>query len=327
MLNKSKLNISADIDQVNNKTTPYASMLALLSLFNKYYFKSFFGPFFSGIFPILMLVTLGNLQPIQFIVPGIMGIIPMSVGVSSLPAVIVDFKKSVLMKRIGATPIKRWMFSSVVITYFVFISILTTAWTFLWLVIIYSGKQIDPTSGVEKYTFVIITSSIKWGSFLFAQLLSLVMAMSIGFFIGISTPSATAAGAIGALVSILSNFLSGQLISLNVINGVAALKVISYFIPFRYTNALTVSSFDNINYVNQSIFDLTAAFQIKDIKAVSEMTYPLGEIGSTVNITYKVYQYTLLDIYDKYLNLILPSIISMLTIALSIKFFKWGKTS
>lgn len=97
---------------------------AVFKLFNKYYLKSFFGPFFAFVFPIIILSILGSLMPIQLIFPGIVAMTSMSVGTMGMPLSILEIKQSVLLKRIGASPIKPKIFTFVIITYFLFVMIL-----------------------------------------------------------------------------------------------------------------------------------------------------------------------------------------------------------
>lgn len=120
----------------------------------KYYYKGFFVPFFLIVYPILLLFLNGFAfkqlnnnpgQKIHTLVGSIAMVQAMSVGIFIIPQTILEFKNSVLMKRIEATNIKPVFFVfSVMIVGMIFI-VLSFLWTLLW-----EGILFGPTFGWKE---------------------------------------------------------------------------------------------------------------------------------------------------------------------------------
>ena len=110
-------------------------MKAVFKLLNSYYIKGFFGPFFVIVFPILLLFIMGNAMEttaasipfkggapdpkkyMQGVIAGIMITSLISNGLIGFPIMIIEFKKSTLMKRIGAANISKKSFFVSVLAY------------------------------------------------------------------------------------------------------------------------------------------------------------------------------------------------------------------
>jgi len=94
---------------------------SLLELIGKYFLRGFFVPFYIFIYPILTLFLQGfafetqGLALLQQLVVGISVMQIISIGIFFVPQTIIEFKSSVLMKRIGATSIKPRLFVGVII--------------------------------------------------------------------------------------------------------------------------------------------------------------------------------------------------------------------
>ncbi|WP_342276907.1 ABC transporter ATP-binding protein [Spiroplasma endosymbiont of Nebria brevicollis] len=119
---------------------------SLLELIAKYFIRGFFVPFFIFIYPILTLFLQGfafegvGQEALQKLVVGISVMQIISIGIFFVPQTIIEFKSSVLMKRIGATNIHPSLFVGVIITLGIIFSVLAFLWTLLWTGIFFGSK-------------------------------------------------------------------------------------------------------------------------------------------------------------------------------------------
>lgn len=100
---------------VNAAKTRPSKQIPLLNLMFKYYLKGFFVPFFLIVYPILILGiqgesirhtgadVAGTITAVKQMIAGIAIVNIISVGIFIIPQTIIEFKLSVLLKRIGAT--------------------------------------------------------------------------------------------------------------------------------------------------------------------------------------------------------------------------------
>lgn len=107
-----------ELAQVHVEKARAGRISSVYKLFNRYYIKSFFGPFFTFVFPVIIYAILGTIMDYKLMFAGVCAMSGMS-GLTGMPFSILELKKSVLLKRIGASPVKTSTFTVVIITYFV----------------------------------------------------------------------------------------------------------------------------------------------------------------------------------------------------------------
>lgn len=240
MLKKLKRNKTTDFKDINISFSRKGGIWAIYKLFNRYYIKSFFGPFFTFAFPVIILAILGSLMDVTYMFPGIVSMTAMSSGITGMPFAIMELKKSVLLKRIGASPVKASKFTVVIITYFTFMIFMSILWLMLWLVILHPTKT-DMFGGLIK------NNGLSFIAFIYGNVINIVLSLSIGFAIASIAKGEQQAQAIGMLIYFPSTFLAGQFISIDVISQNEVMNWISRIIPFRYTTMLVVSSWQGNN--------------------------------------------------------------------------------
>ena len=304
---------------------------AVFKLFNKYYLKSFFGPFFSFVFPIIILAILGSLMPIQLIFPGIVAMTSMSVGTMGMPLSILEIKQSVLLKRIGASPIKPKIFTFVIITYFLFVMILAMFWIMLWGIILNSNND-------KLWALFDNLSSIKgFFGFFIGNISNIVLSLSIGFLVATIAKNPVKAQAISMMIYFPSAFLSGQFIDIGTITSSPFMNVISQLIPFRYTSMQVIASFNGENIFSYSDISFHHVIQFSDLASRKYETKDLlgaykgmgiGTIPNTIisnkgaipllvnRLAYKSWEVIVAFIY--------PLTLSLAAITLAIKKFRWS---
>ncbi|CAM9112276.1 ABC transporter permease [Mycoplasma todarodis] len=223
-------------------------MRATFKLLNAYFWKTYYGPILVFIFPTLLLTIMGNVMRIEYVFPGILAMVTLFIGIQVMPLGIMELKGSTLFKYIGSTPVNPKRFVGAVILYYVLLNILA-----LLIIIVLGGaifyKDVFAGSG-EKF----IASGIKHGlysgifsakgffSFIFANLLHIVMTLAIGLAIATFSKTPQQALTIGLIVVLPSMFLSGMVITVDVIARSTVMQWLSRLIIFRYTTANIVIS-------------------------------------------------------------------------------------
>lgn len=296
---------------VNNKTAVQfkvkfqkniRAMWSLGKLINASYWQSIFGPVMTFVFGAIFIGLYGLIMETQFSNAGnagdalfksaLIGVISlqvMSFAINVVPQSINDFKTSVLLKRIGSTPIKPITFLLTVSIYYGVLMFISFFWNMLMVVIWFPSKigiifAGDPSVGVL---------AIEWGSLIFAIFYTVITSIFIGLLVVSLSKSAIASNVIGMIIFFLSMFLSGMLFPIQNITPNLGLNIVSYFTPFRYTTGLMTMSWNG-----NSIFDMSGSYKI-------------GEVV--------VYQ-----VYDKWLNLFMPLVFIGLALFFSAKNFKWN---
>lgn len=160
-------------------------MLAMFQLLFGYFKKSFHSIFFGFIFPIIMLTILvavltpGNPNAAQTVLPGLVMSASPVLGIVTLSMTYSDFKQSIIIKRIGATPLKPWQF-------------IGSFWTL--------------GIGAALYHNQINWELINWGYILLAILLSSIMCSAVGIMVGILASDFKIANAFALLLYLPTSF-------------------------------------------------------------------------------------------------------------------------
>ncbi|MDQ7983257.1 MAG: ABC transporter ATP-binding protein/permease [Spiroplasma sp.] len=223
------------VDRLISDSKDYGKNLPLISLMLKYYYKGFFVPFFLLAYPILILFLQGfafssmpvgedGILPLHSLVGSISMVQAMSVGIFIIPQTILEFKNSVLMKRIGATNIKPVFFViSVIIIGFIFI-VVAFLWTLLWAGIFFGNKfgwdvVALPSDILPTIPFLVIL---------------IITSIAIGMMFASMFKSTTSFIAVSNVFYLPVAFLSGGFIPIEMITNSDILKYITYINPFKY---------------------------------------------------------------------------------------------
>lgn len=203
----------------------------------KYYIKGFFVPFFLIIYPILILGiqgesirytgadVAGTISAVKQMIAGIAIVNIISVGIFIIPQTIIEFKTSVLLKRIGATNIHPLFFVSAVIIIGVFASIISFLWTLLW-----GGIYFGDAYGWSNIALPSqIAATIPWIIIIF------VSSIALGIMLASLFKTMTAYFAVANVLYLPIAYLSGSIMPIDWITNSKVLNIISYFSPFKYS--------------------------------------------------------------------------------------------
>lgn len=306
-------------------------MKSLLILINSHFWKSGFGPFFAFIFPIIFIAILGSLLGYQNIFGGALAISSMSVALTAMPQAIFEFKRSVLLKRIGVTPIKPWMFLVVAALFYFFIMFIATFWVIVIGIAIFSGnmnvgKEMavlpaieggDPTP-VMSPTLLNYLQNVNWGGFVWGLIMNIMIGVSIGLLIVSTVKSTLAIQAIGLPVLIISQFLAAQVLPLYMINEIEAMKYLSFLTPFKYSTSLMLESWSGIIGKVPAQVDGKMLYSIIGENNIFDIYTPYMSFNKTGVLT------EFFQPYEKILNLVMPWAFTGLFCGICLKTFKWS---
>lgn len=212
------------------------------ALFAKSYLKTYQGIFYAFMLPTFLLLIF---HFIKIVPPGGYGdgpivvvssfvLLPaLTIGVTSVPNVITEWKESILMKRIDSLPIRKSEFIFSLILFFTFTSILAM----LWLVFLISMLCIGNSQQL-KYGDL---QKIDWGLLVLTGILICIVTCSLGVLIGGIMETNELAQAVTLVIFFPSVLLAGIMVPMQVLlnqvdpsttsNG-GAMRYIMYFIPF-----------------------------------------------------------------------------------------------
>lgn len=209
-------------------------MRSTFKLINSYFWKTFYGPILSFIFPIILLGILGNIFRVEYVYPGIIAMSFLFIGLLSLPLTIMELKQSSLFKYIGSSPVNPIKFTLVVIGFYVFVAIITSFIILAATMAIFHNDVFVP-SGFKNGILGGIFSWPGSASFYISTGVHLLFVIVCGLLISTISKTPQQSLTVGLIILIPSIFLSGMILSVDIIAQSPALNWISRLIPFRYS--------------------------------------------------------------------------------------------
>lgn len=215
---------------INHKQDHPKKSRALWELILKYYGRGIFVPLFLIFYPILNLLLLGyaydsvNLEALKEIIQGITVVQIISIGIFVMPETIIDFKNSVILKRIGATHIKSSVFIISLAILGILFGFFTYFWSILWAGIFFAGNHgwanlLDLKNLGTALPFLIIILASSSG---FGLMLTIFFKSSASFI------------AASNFAFVIISFLSGGFTPIRTLELDNVLKILVYFNPFYY---------------------------------------------------------------------------------------------
>lgn len=301
-------------------------IIAIYRLFNRYYLKSFFGPFFAFVFPVMFYAILGSIMNAKLLFAGMIALSALSTGMQGLPFSVFELKKSVLLKRIGASPVKSSTFTLAIITYYATTIILSIFWLMLWALILFRDVTV----------FYPLGDVVSLLGFIYGNFLNIIVSVAIGFSLASIAKSEVQIQAIGFLLYFPSTFLSGQFLTIDLVASSDAMNWISRFIPYRYTTMIIVESWTgSIDFTmppipgaaQRSVSIVGNPFLIHDYATIKEPKFnwhkdipqQLNDIGSNYPWALTIY-----DKADHICGYVVPYVALFGTGIFSIKKFTWS---
>lgn len=263
-------------------------MLGILNILNKYFWKSITGPFFTFILGGLVMLASMALYNLPTLILGNALSVPIiCMGSIVVPHTIFQFRQSVILKRIGVANIKPSMFIFITLIYFIVLMMISSTINLLIsMIYIYGLYGNNNTTG--KLSFFNAYNGVNYGSWIYSQLITIFLSLSLGMFFSSILHNTLAIQTIGLLVIIASLIFGGSLVPFSMIEDNKILRSLSYIVPFRYTTATNTETwFSNIqNILINSEFTFNH-IDITDVeKAINKIlsnNYMLGKYENNGN--------------------------------------------
>lgn len=205
---------------------------SMFSLFNSYFFKTIYGPILSLLFPSVLLIVMGHILRLEYVFPGIVAFCSMLITVQVMPLGIIEMKTSTLFKYIGSSPLSSRAFIIIIILYYIFINIISI-FILMFTAMIFFKDAVFTGHKVGLFSGIVTTSGGL--SFFAANLMHTILGLSIGVAISTFAKTPQQALTLGLLIVFPSMFLSGMVVTVDIIAQSKAMNIISYFMPFKYT--------------------------------------------------------------------------------------------
>ena len=282
---------------------------AMFRLLNKYYWKSFFGPFFTFLFPVFWILLIGTIFSLgdqitpALIIPGATMVSIISTSCISLPQTILEFRQTQTLKRIGATKIVPSTFLITVITYY-FCLVFISFWLTCGLAILVLWNDLDHV--LELF------NSANYLELMYSIFITMIMGASLGFLIATFCRTTASVQGIGLFILLISFIFAGVGIPFVLFHDDGAFNIswlwyCSYMDPFHFTSGLALESWwsdqGNFNYYGSSIFNVAYPYQSR----------VLANFGDHVQI---------FNTPEKIANIVVPLAIILASNCLTLIFFK-----
>ncbi|MCV3754167.1 ABC transporter permease [Ureaplasma zalophigenitalium] len=245
-----------------------STFAGIIQIINKHFWKAFVGPFFAFGYPVIFTLILGTIFNYEMILGATFSIGPLAIACISLPTALFEFKKSTLLKRIGATNIKPINFLLFTASYYFLIMIFSGLWTALISLVIFGSRYFQV--GKEIYSFNLgvgedlqkiivrspslkdLFSRIHWASYIYSFIALTIVSLAVGLFIVSISKSILTIQGIGSTLLIFTMFLSGQVLPLAQIVKVEAMWYLSYLTPFKSPIIQNTMAFQGVTQSTQN---------------------------------------------------------------------------
>ena len=243
---------------VENRVISVVRIQSLIKLVAKSWARNFQGFFFTFILPtIFLLVTVEltrNKLPIfASIIPGLLAQTAISIGLISSNNLILSYKESVVIKRIGITPLPKTSFIIAIVLFSSVLTVISGAYIFGFTELIYgTTNTFAGVAGMGRENLEQALPQSVGGVFLFllGYLTIIVMSSSFVLVIAAVSKNLPTALSIAFIIYFPSLFLIGTSIPYDFVitSGSSPLIWISYFIPFRYGAEMLTLGWNDVNY-------------------------------------------------------------------------------
>ncbi|MHA3839388.1 hypothetical protein ACX1NB_02380 [Mycoplasma sp. HF14] len=295
--------------KTKNKSHTENTFNGIFSLINIHFWKAFVGPFFAFGYPIIFIVVCGLIFNYPMIISSSLTIGPVAIACVSLPTAIFEFKKSTLLKRIGATKIKPITFLLYVSSYYFLIMFLSGLWTLLFSFIIFGpdyflqGKVIY-SQVIGNKTYTVSLSSLKQifqqidvFGLIYSLLTLTLVSLAVGLFIVSVSKSILMIQAIGSTLLIISMFLTGQVFPMVAVSEVKGMWYFSYISPFKSSITQNKMAFDGNAYLSpvMSINGKDINFREQNAPAIYELNDYKSYLESLSKYTFALNKYPMMQ--------------------------------
>lgn len=267
---------------------------------NKSYWKSILSPVMSFIFPILYVAIIGGVYSIlgqlnpTVILPEAWSIGIMITTLLCLPQMIHEMRHSIMMKRLGISKYKPWMFYSILVLFFLVINFVS----YLCLI---ATSYLVLINNVSFLNDLLIHAS-AW-EVVYALFMTFVMSLSIGLFLASVCKTPMQIWISGIIILLVSMLLSGMIVPIVLVYPNITYRIFTLISPYSYTNSMLTESWFwgqmQYNTLSSSIFQ-------PGTEHLSAIAYSFGRPS------------VILQSWQKWMNLIVPPLITIVFMFVSL---------
>ena len=294
------------------------SIVAIYSLIDRFFWKNKLGPIIAFAFPFFVvvltyIVDLSNADPYYFFASSNKLIVPISaipLSIFTLPLLLVEIKRSILLKKIALASINSITYILIMGSFFLFLSTLS---------VILSEVYWMMFMNVHLHSYFNIKDGL---SVFYSILVLLLVSTSLGLLIGCTLKNASPIPILGLAILFISFILSATIVSPSYLANVVAIKYINLFSPLNYPLTLINITYYNLTNSSHNIFDINNAFNIGE----GYMPYKTPTNFWEFLIDYLGAEKTVLWYlpWQKILGLVMPWIIVIFFNLISVRFFTWS---
>ncbi|CAM9155837.1 ABC transporter permease [Mycoplasma marinum] len=236
-------------------------MRATLKLLNSYFWKTIYGPILVFIFPSILLVILGGIMRTEYVLPGIISLVTMFIAVQVMPLGIMELKNSTLFKYIGSTPVNPRRFATAVIIYYVamivgaIIAILIVGMAAFY-------NKVFPSGHVKWGLYSGLTSAKGFWSFIAANGIHIIMSLGIGLVIATFAKTPQQALTTSLIIVLPSMFLSGMVLTFDIVAESKIMQWLSRLVIFRYTTGNIVIATTPLSHLGSALEHINSKEQL-----------------------------------------------------------------
>lgn len=307
-------------------------MRSLLILINKYFWRGYIGPIFAFVIPFILTLFIGRIIGPSLIVPGCFSIPTLCILLVFMPQSVFEFRNSSILKRIGATPIKPIKFLLAIGLFNAILVIISFLVLFVLCFAIFHDSLINEAPYFIKTTadisvppfnyvapsYMWMITHADWASFIYSQLLMIVLSILIGLFLSSVARSTLAIQTIGISILLVSLFVGPAILPINMVGTISVVKYFGYIIPLKYPISLGIEAFTGgtpnsiVNITNSSIWNIHSSY------------YTMEIFNSTNFVLTDAFQEKeIFNEADKILNLVMPWVWILIFLYLTICTFSW----
>lgn len=294
------------------------SIIAIYCLIDRFFWKNKLGPIIAFAFPFFVvlltyIVDLSNDDPYYFFASSNKLIVPISaipLSIFTLPLLLVEIKRSILLKKIALARISAITYIVIMGSFFMFLSILSVILSEVYWMMFMN-------------THLYLYFNIKDGLSVFYSVLVLILvSVSMGLLIGCTLKNSSPIPILGLAILFISFILSATIVSPSYLANVVAIKYINLFSPLNYPLTLINITYYNLTNSYHNIFDISQTFNIGESfipykTPTNFWEFLIDYLGSAKTVQWYVE-------WQKILGLVMPWVIVGFFILISVRFFTWS---
>lgn len=293
------------------------SIFAIYTLINRFFWKNVLGPGIVFIFPLFVVIisfviNLNNPDTYYYFASNNNLFVPIAaipICLFTMPQLLVEIKKSILLKKIAQARISALKYTLIMGSYFAFLSFFS-----VFLVEIYWLMFMN----VHVHQFFNIRDA---GALVYSIVCLVFVSVSIGLIIGCTLKNTSPIPILGIAIIFVSFILSGVILSPAFLATVPFITYINLFSPLNYPLMLTNQIYYEFTTSTHNVFDITQSFNI--IHSFEPYKNPSNFWQLLMDYLYPDERVAWYQIWDKILALFMPWVILLSFYGLSIKYFSW----